>query len=195
MAGSNGLGEVWSEKETNAFLQTSVMGMGELKPHHKEIRMDQDKKRKTESGSGEPDDRGGQLQTVVWFWGTEASPILSFLIHAVRWGATIPEGRQEPSAIWKERKIQKKAEKKRRAQGLDRFGTSRKEKRITVLIFQWKNVFIWSLSHSEERNSPGNYPNPSVETISYRVLEPSAHTRTHTHSQDTLTHTRLNIWT
>lgn len=136
---------------------------------------------------------------MVWFWRTEASPILSFLIHAVRWGATIPEGRQEPSAILEEGKkqTQKKAEKKRRAQGLDRFGTSRKKRRIILLIFQWKNVFIWSLSHSEERNSPGNYPNPSVETISYREKswnQAHTHTQTHTHS-DTLTHTRLNMWT
>lgn len=54
-------------------------------------------------------------------------------------------------------------------------------------------MFIWSLSHSEERNSPGNCPNPSVETISYREMSWSQeHTYTH---PDTLPHTHPNMWT
>lgn len=39
---------------------------------------------------------------------------MSFLIHAVRWGATIPEGRQKPSAIEEEGKIQKKEKKQKK---------------------------------------------------------------------------------
>ena len=46
------------------------MGMGELRPHHTKTGMEKDREgqrnRKTASGrEGEPDDRGGQLQTVV----------------------------------------------------------------------------------------------------------------------------------
>lgn len=38
---------------------------------------------------------------------------MSFLIHAVRWGATIPEGRQKPSTIEEEGKMQREREKKK----------------------------------------------------------------------------------
>lgn len=42
--------------------------MGELRPHHTEFRMEKKremKKKKDRKWEGEPDDRGGQLQTVV----------------------------------------------------------------------------------------------------------------------------------
>lgn len=38
---------------------------------------------------------------------------MSFLIHAVRWGATIPEGRQKPSEIEEERKVKEKKNRKK----------------------------------------------------------------------------------
>lgn len=52
-------------------------------------------------------------------------------------------------------------------------------------------MFIWSLSHSEGRNSPGSSPNPSVETIRYRE---KSWNQARAHS-DTLTHAHLHMWT
>lgn len=103
----------------------------------------------------------------------------------MQWDGERPSLKEDKSPV-QYRKIQerkeKKTEKKRRAQGLDRFGTWRKKRRIIVLIFNEKNVFIWSLSHSEERNSPGNCPNPfsGNHQLQRKVLEPNEHTPRHT---------------
>ncbi len=169
--------------------------MGELRPHHTEFRMEKKremKKKKDRKWEGEPDDRGGQLQTVVWFWRTEASPILSFLIHAVRWGATIPEGRQEPSAIWEEGKIQK-TEKEEKSTGFRSLGTNLKEEKENYCVdFQWKKMCLfdhWVIQNKETVQE-------IAQTLQWKpsVTEKSPGNQAHTHS-DTIIHTHLNMWT
>ena len=56
-----------------------------------------------------------RLQTVVGFGA--ASPILSFLIHAVRWGATLPD---EDKSRAQHRQINTEHTERRRAQCLER---------------------------------------------------------------------------
>lgn len=139
------------------------------------------KKKKHRKWEGEPDDRGGQLQTVVWFWRTEASPILSFLIHAVRWGATIPEGRQEPSAIWEEGKIQKK-QKKEKSTEFRLLWNLKEEKENYWVDFSMKKCVYLIIESFRRKNQSRKLPQPvsGNHQLQRKVLEPSAHTVRHT---------------
>lgn len=128
--------------------------------------------------AGEPDDMGGQLQTVVWFWRTEASAILSFLIHAVRWGTTIPEGRQEPSAIRKERK--------EKSTGFRSLGTNLKEEKENYCAdFSMKKKCLfdhWVIQNKEtvQEIAQTRQWNPSVTEKSPSARTHSRHTNPHT---------------
>lgn len=67
---------------------------------------------------------------------------MSFLIHAVRWGATIPEGRQKPSAIEEEGEIQQTREKEK-SKGFRSLWNLTEEKENYCADFSMKkNVFI-----------------------------------------------------
>lgn len=143
-------------------------------------------KKEDRKWKGEPENRGGQLQTVVWFWRTEASPILSFLIHAVRWGATIPEGRQKPSAIEEEGKIQKKEKnrknrKKEKSTGFRSLWNLKEEKENYCADFSMKKMCLfdhWINQKKQSRKLPK--PFSGNHQLQRKVLEPSTHTLRHT---------------
>lgn len=136
----------------------------------------------------EPANKGRQLQTVVWLWGGGASPALSFLKHAVRWGATIPEGRQKAQRDREdeEGRYRTHTGKERRSTGfswlhLRRKRERKKENYCADFFFNEKNVFILSLNQSEETDQEVVWK-PFSGNTSYREKSWNrAHTHAHTH--------------